>query len=264
MEWASDLKLYPRYLHPRLRRGFGLGSGITYHPWIRVRDVPSKGTSGNPMGILVPRKHHLLSIQERIYFCLLEQEPDVIDIREQFPILQLNATQQLCGELDISHTRKGRYPEPFTLDFLVTRRTSSGVVFEARSVKTPSDAKDPNVRRRLSVEYQWCKQLSIDWKLISSPSFNAELLSRLTFIRSWSRHGLIPNQSRADAFSEMFLKAYQPNATLQSQIATCAKRLGFGYRQSVDEFRYCAWSHRIPVDLQSRIAMNIPVAIKYA
>jgi hypothetical protein len=215
------------------------------------------------MGILVPRRHHLLSIQERIYFFLLEQEPDVIDIREQFPILQLNATLQLCGELEIRHTRKGRYPEPFTLDFLVTRRTPSGVVFEGRSVKTPSDAEDPDIRRRLKVEHRWCDQHSIDWKLISSPSFNAELLSRLTFIRSWSRHGLIPDRFRADTFSETFLNGYQANATLQSQIATCAKKLGLGYHPSIDEFRYCAWTRRIPVDLQSRLALNIPVTLKY-
>lgn len=263
MEWDSDLRLYPKYMHSRLKRGFGLGSGLAYHPWLRVRDVPSRGTSGNPMGILVPRKYHLLSIQERVYFLLLERQPDIIDIREQFPILQLNATLQLCGELDIRHSRKGRYPEPFTLDFLVTRRAQSGFIYEARSVKTPSDAQNPDIRRRLTVEHRWCQQQSIDWKLVSSPSFTADMLSRLTFIRSWSREGFKPTNLSADTFSSAFLSAYRPNATLRSQIENCANKLKLGYQHCVNEFRYCAWSNRIPIDLFSRLALNLPVVLKH-
>jgi len=215
------------------------------------------------MGILMPRKYHLLSIQERIYFFLLERQSDVIDIREQFPILQLNATLQLCGELGIRHSRKGRYPEPFTLDFLITRRTSSGLIYEARSVKTPSDAKDPIVRRRLAVEYRWCEQQAIDWRLVSSPSFTADLLSRLVFMRSWSREGMKPDQDSADTFTAAFLKAYRPNATLRAQIEGCAKNLKRGYRYCLNEFRYCAWSNRIQIDLHSRLALNLPVVLKH-
>jgi hypothetical protein len=138
MEWSPNLGIYPRYWHNRLKRGFGLGV-TTYHPWLRVRDVPSIGTAGNPKGITIPRVYHLLSVPERIFFHLLDRQLDVVDIREQFPILHLQETLAICSELGVKHMRRGSYPEPFTLDFVVTRQTPSGLVYQARSIKTPED-----------------------------------------------------------------------------------------------------------------------------
>jgi hypothetical protein len=262
MEWSPKINLYPRYWHSRLKRGFGLGSGSTYHPWLRVRDVPSRGTSGNPKGILISRQYHLLSTQERVYFFLLERESNIVDIREQFPILHLNATLQLCGELGVRHQRKGAHPEPFTIDFLITRQTPSGLIHEARSVKTPADAQDPKIQRRLMVEYRWCQHYSIDWKLIASENFTPEVLSTLTFERGWSRQGFTPDARASDTFAAVFLSIYRPNLTLRELVEACSRALKLGYSQCLNQFRYCAWSGRIAVDPLSRLAINLPVTLK--
>ena len=254
--------MYPRYLHNRLKRGFGLGVGTTYHPWLRVRDVRSIGTSGNPKGITVPRVYHLLSVPERIFFHLLDRQLDVVDIREQFPILHLQETLAICSELGVKHTRHGSYPEPFTLDFVVTRHTPSGPVYQARSIKTPEDAVVPEVRLRLKVEHQWCQQNGIDWKLVDTTEFTRDLLSTLTFMRGWSPQRYVPKTDQADEFAKMFADSYEANLPLKELVKTCSRRLKRGYDHCLTEFRYCAWSDRIAVDLTSKLTLHLPVVLR--
>lgn len=259
--WPSDLKLYPKYWHSRLSRGFGLGVGPSYLPWIRVRDIGSVGDSGVPMGITTSRRHHLLSKLERTYFFLLERQHDVSDVREQFPILHLHGTLQICASLGIQHTRRAGYPEPFTLDFVVTRQTSAGPVHQARSVKTPEDAKDPAVRRRLQVEHMWCKQNDIDWKLVDTTGFSNDLFSTLVFLRGWHRHGHRPTQSGCEEFSEAFRRAYSRNTPLNELLSVCSKKMGVSQAQAQDAFRFCGWANWIKVDISQKLSLHLPVVL---
>ncbi|MDB5790025.1 MAG: hypothetical protein JWQ80_49 [Massilia sp.] len=261
MEWSPHLGLYPSYLRNKLKRGFGLGAGITYHPWLRVRDVPSIGTSGNPLGITVPRIYHLLSLPERIYFYLLDRQPDVVDIREQFPILNLAETLTICSELGVKHTRKGSFPEPFTLDFIVTRQTPFGLTYQARSIKTPEDASIPKVRLRLKVEHNWCQQNNIEWKLVDTTGYSRDLFSTLTFMRGWALQRYVPNFEHLDEFVKVFFNIYGKNFPLKEMIQTCAVRLKRGHETCLNEFRYCVWSDRITVDLMSKLTLHLPVVL---
>ncbi|MGJ9420784.1 TnsA endonuclease N-terminal domain-containing protein [Massilia sp. CMS3.1] len=245
-----------------MKRGFGLGTGIAYHPWLRVRDVPSIGTSGNPKGITVPRIYHLLSLPERIYFYLLDRQPDVVDIREQFPILNLAETLTICSELGVKHTRKGRFPEPFTLDFIVTRQTPSGLAYQARSIKTPEDASIPKVRLRLKVEHKWCQQNNIDWKLVDTTGYSRELFATLTFMRGWALQRHLPNFEQADEFAKVFFDIYEQNLPLKEIIRTCSMRLNRSNENCLNEFLYCVWSGRIAVDLMSKLTLHLPVVLQ--
>lgn len=264
MEWTNDLDAYPTYLHSRLKRGFGLGAGDNYLPWLRVRDVPSRGNSGNPKGIIIPRIYHLLSRPERTYFHYLERQPDVVDIREQFPILDIEGTLKLCAELGVRHSWEGSFPKPFTFDFLVTRKTSNGLIYQARSIKTPEDAQKPRVRANLNVEYQWSNRRKLDWQLVDTSGFTDDVRSTLIFMRSWYLHQYTPDQDIAERFTLVFRDLYRPNAPLKELLEQCAKQIKRSYSLAQNDFRYCAWSGRIPVKLNSRLAMNLPVTLESA
>lgn len=261
MEWPPELSFYPKYLHPRIKKGFGLGFGEYYLPWLRVRDVPSKGTSENVFGIKLQRRLHLLSGLESTYFSLLEREADVIDVREQFPILDLKGTLELCAQHQVRHTRLGRFPEPFTIDFLITRQTPAGLRYEARSIKTPEDAEKPEVQARLRIEYEWCLANGISWALVSTKDFTKELQSSLVFVRAWFKHHYEPDLSQAARFADEFLTVYEPNRALQSLIKQSAKRLGHGEELAQDLFRYCVWSSLIDVELRHQIQLNLPLVL---
>lgn len=64
--------------------GFGEGAGVSYVPWLRVQDVPSRGRSHKIQGVKVDRTRHFFSDLERSYFIVCEFSEDVVDIREQF------------------------------------------------------------------------------------------------------------------------------------------------------------------------------------
>lgn len=262
MEWPKNITEYPSYWHSRLRRGFGLGAGLGYQPWLRVRDVPSKGSSGNPKGITIPRTYHLLSKIERTYFHLLDRQADVVDIREQFPVLDVEGTLKLCSELGVRHPYEGRYPKAFTFDFLVTRQTASGLIYQARSLKTVEDSQNNNVRALLNVEYQWSKKANLDWQLVNVSGFTDDLQSTLSFMRSWYLHRYEPDPRIADQFAKEFRKHYRSNVPLKELIEVCSKKMRRSYFLTQNDFRYCAWSGRIRVKLNSRLTLHLPVTLE--
>lgn len=82
------------------------------------------------------RPHHMLSELETTYFFLLERKASVVDIREQWPILHIDRTLELCAEQGASHKFRGAYPEPFTIDFVVTEEVDGKIFHRAASIKT--------------------------------------------------------------------------------------------------------------------------------
>jgi hypothetical protein len=79
-----------------LRKGYGVGRGRDYLPWLTVRDVPTRGTAAIIRGCKTGRDHNCLSQQEKYFFFLAEFSPRVIDIREQFPLLSLDLISRLA------------------------------------------------------------------------------------------------------------------------------------------------------------------------
>lgn len=262
MNWDACLENYPRYLWPRLRRGLGLGVGNFYKPWISTR-FPSQGTAGAVKGIKTDRRHHYLSDLETTYFFLLERQPQVVDIREQFPILDLDGTLQLCADLGVRHGYRGRFPEPFTLDFLITEKVSDRQVYRAASVKTEDDAKDPEIQLRLAVELRWCELHGIPWTLVNTDRFTKGLLSTLRQLRGWYRHRLIPPEdAEAERAAQEFLALYQRQELLSSSTKRLARRLRVTEDRAGDLIRYCGWNDLIPVDVTREFARNAPVVLK--
>lgn len=262
MYWKPDPLLYPPYLRSRIRRGRGVGEGLSYKPWLKIRDVPSKGTSSNPPGIIVSRPHHLLSELEAEYFFLTERKPTVVDIREQWPILDLDRTLELCAKFGVRHNYRGAFPEPFTIDFLITHSIDGKLHYSAKSIKTPEDAANPEIRLRLQVEYEWCLERGIPWTLIDTSQFSKELLSNLRFMRVWFQNHYKPDSDGATLFAKQFNASYRTNVRLDELIHLTAKHLRLSDDIAGDTFRYCAWSSRIDVSLKHPLALNRPLILR--
>lgn len=247
------------YLRKRLERGMGLGHGTSYRPWLTVRDVPSSGTSSIVLGIKSARLHHLFSNLESTYFFMLERDPSIIDIREQFPILEIGETQRICRQLGVPHVYKKGFPDAFTIDFLVTRWAENGPIYEARSIKPAARLLDDAARRRLAVEWRWCQSKGIDWRLVDTTHFSKTLLSSLRFIREWFRRGCSFDVGLADAFAHEFDLAFGRYDDLASILERVAARLGRPFGAVDDVFRMASWLDRIDIDFTKTLALNRPV-----
>lgn len=261
MYWRPEPLLYPPYLRARIRRRRGIGSGPCYVPWLKVRDVPSRGTSSVSRGVFSGRSHHLLSELEAIYFFLLEKRGGTAEIREQWPILDMDRTLELCARFGVRPRIRNGYPEPFTIDFLVTERVGGRLTHRAASVKSPEDARDPDTRLRLAVEHAWCQDRGIPWTLVNTQRFDKTMLETLRFVRGWFRHQYAPDPALENRFVAQFAVHHAPNRLLLQVLARASRSLRQPVAKVEDAFRYCAWSGRIQPSLAHPLALNAPVVL---
>ena len=179
-----DYQHYLRYL----KEGRGQGTGKSYKPWILIHDFPSRGISARIPGRTTGRIHHLLSRNEEFYFYILDADPDVLDIREQFP-LRLSETMEIARRLNIRHPWKNNFPFVMTTDFLITK--SDGL--HARTVKQSDELDNPRVIEKFSIEHAYWSSKDVDWKIVTERQINRDKALNLQWLCSGeSPENIIP------------------------------------------------------------------------
>src|SRR5258708_17573686 len=125
-----------------IREGRGQNERDEYLPWLNVRDVSSRGRSSRHKGWKTGRPHHLFSKLEKRYHNTLEWSKIVTDIREQYPLLQLEETLDIakqCGfehpAIPNKHDPKTLEPIVMTTDFLITLLVDGKRIDRARTTK---------------------------------------------------------------------------------------------------------------------------------
>lgn len=182
---AWDYQHYLRYL----KEGRGQGAMEGYKPWILIHDFPSRGVSVRIPGRTTGRIHHLLSRNEEFYFYILDADPDVLDIREQFP-LRLSETMEIARKLNIRHPWKNNFPFVMTTDFLITK--SDGL--HARTVKQSAELDNPRVIEKFSIEHTYWSSKGIDWKIVTERQINRDKALNLQWLCSGeSPEDIIPD-----------------------------------------------------------------------
>jgi hypothetical protein len=257
--WSATINRYQPYLRRRIKAGRGTGTGTLYIPWLKVRDVPSKGTSSIVLGIKDKRAHHLLSELEAIFFFMEERKPTTIDIREQWPILTIEETLQICARMGVVHKYRRGFPEPFTIDFLLTEKIEGCINYRAVTIKTEEDRVEKKTLRRLGVEKKWCEGYKLPYTIMSTDQYTKTVLSNLRFMRSWFRHRFIPKESEISMFVSIFNERYSENTNLKAIIDFTAKKLRLDKDYAIDMFRYSAWANHIQVSLLYPIKLNGPL-----
>lgn len=180
-----DYQHYLRYL----KEGRGQGTGPDYKPWIYIHDFPSRGISARIPGKTTGRIHHLLSRNEEYYFYILDSDPSVLDIREQFP-LRLNETMELARSLNIRHPWKGSFPFVMTTDFLITKEDG----LHARTVKCSDELDNPRVVEKFTIEHAFWSRTGIDWKIVTEKQIDRNTALNLQWLHSGEKpETLIPD-----------------------------------------------------------------------
>ncbi|WP_080428285.1 TnsA endonuclease N-terminal domain-containing protein [Burkholderia ubonensis] len=261
MDWNADPAVYPPYLRPRVRRGLGIGVGASYRPWRQIRRSGIRGTASYVRGVKIDRVYQLLSEKETTYFYLKERQPEVVDIREHWPILDLDRTLQLSQACGINHPMHDGMPEPFALDFLITEQSETGINYRACCLSPMSDSPTKRSEGLLQVQSRWCQENGIAWYWVDISQFDRVILHNLRYIRSWFRHQYCIDEAAADAYAAIFLAAYQRNIPLHMLLAITAQHMHQSETDALDTFLYCAWSGRIPITLTHRLAINAPVVL---
>lgn len=165
----------------RLREGRGRGELESYKPWVTVQEIPSKGISARILGEKTHRLHHLFSRNEIAFFYLLEANEGVMDIREQYPLLDVLDTVKISEKAGIRHPRdpKSRYPYVFTSDFFIVTR--SGV--KVRSIKTCEDLMNRRTLEKQEIERRYWLEYGYEWKIVTDRMINFRKAENLAWLR---------------------------------------------------------------------------------
>ena len=170
-----------------IKEGRGSGIGADYKPWLNIQDVSSLGRSTRLRGIKTNRQHEFLSDLERNYFFVTEYSDYVVDIREQFPLLQLEETIVIADELGIKHPTDPQTNEPIvmTTDFLLTIDKGDGLVEVARTIKMKDDLLNERVLEKFEIERVYWERRQIDWGIVTELEIPKEMARNISYIHDY-------------------------------------------------------------------------------
>ena len=144
-----------------LKEGRGSGHGADYKPFIRVGDFASRGRVHREKSQTHGRVVHLFSDMELDVFRKFDGRPDVVDIREQYPLCRAE-TMVIADQLGVAHPAKHGVDVPVTTDLLVDFLGGRRV---AIAVKPAEELAKRRVLEKLEIERVFHTRRGVDWKL---------------------------------------------------------------------------------------------------
>jgi len=219
------------------RAGLGKGEGANYQPWIHVQDFDSCGQSRRvPSPVVGGRGIHCFSNSEYWIVLMLENESDVIDIREQFP-LNRQDTQAVAAELQIKHPcyPRTKVPMVMTVDFLVTRLIQGMKRYEAIECKDEAGLSNIEKLTRICIPKTVCERESTPYRLVNKADLPRNRIRNLEWIRGGFIHEdeVEPSPGYFDIARQRFIQCVG-RATLSLEPLNCfceAFDRTYGYQQ---------------------------------
>ncbi|GBG55938.1 transposase [Sporomusaceae bacterium FL31] len=180
-DYSWNEKKYNKFIKEKR----GLGEGVSYRPWIEVTDVPSIGRETRCIGWKTGgRLHHFMSDIETNFFYLLEWSKNVVDIREQFPLLEYKETMEIAQEAGIKHpvSKEDGFPYILTTDFLITVVLDGKKRNIARTIKKTLDLEKSNVIEKFEIERRYWLARGVDWGIVTEKDIPWNITSNVDLI----------------------------------------------------------------------------------
>ncbi len=169
-----------------IKEGRGQGEESTYKPWLDVHDFPSKGNVSRCKGLKTRRVHHFMSSNETRFFYLLEWIDKIVDIREQFPLLDREDAMKMAEIKGIRYPVdiESRVPLILTTDFLITLYENGRRYDIARTIKSSTELDKPRVLEKYEIEKCYWEKRGIDWGIVTEREIHAELAQNVEWVHS--------------------------------------------------------------------------------
>ncbi|MDR1754230.1 MAG: TnsA endonuclease N-terminal domain-containing protein [Eubacterium sp.] len=190
-----------------ISEGRGQGSGAAYKPWIHIQDFPSLGMVSRVSGATTGRTHHLMSNLELALFYLLDWSDDVMDIREQYPLVDLSQAIEIAENANIRYPYdpKSGFPYVLTSDFYID--TNQGLM--VMSVKPSAELGKSRVREKLEVERRYWSIRGVQWSIMIENEINRTKANNIEWLaqaKDLTIFGL--SKEMLELCCEYFLESY--------------------------------------------------------
>lgn len=246
-----------------------------YRPFINIDAVNSISRRHLYSCPIQKRLIHLLSDGEANAYKRLIFEPDVLGIREQFP-LQLPKTLKIAKNLKFIHPRNWKTKELYimTTDLLVDR-----VDFETGEVYQQSynfkywDAiyqysEDGVVIQKSWRTWQKNKIEEIYWlekniKFIQATERDSSKVAVQNITWFQMQHDLDVRLQELEQFKAYFIESYKhnPRAWLEEHLSSVRKLMNSSFRDAQAIFQFAAYHHELSLNIEYPIRLSEPLAV---
>lgn len=200
----------------------GVPGSPYYQPFYEISEMRAVGSVRvEHSGAWSGRRHHFASVNEYRIFLILEGNPFILDIREQYPLVSKEVLEALL---------RGERPnrnEVMTIDLVLTLPPFSPggpLRYKALSVKPEGTRSSKANMLRAQREKSRLLSLGWDWGYVDVPSKVA--VANHGKLHGWcTSHGLDSGWEKARDLAALFYRTTS-NKTLRRQLAMLAKRLG--------------------------------------
>lgn len=236
-EWTQAK--YERYI----KEGRGRGSGKDYKPWLTIQDFPSKGRSSRTPGWKTNRVHHFFSDHEKRLFYLFEWSDIVTDIREQFPLDNLDLAMSIATDIGIKYPVDTQTGTPYVLtsDFMLTVNRNGKQMQIARTVKQSTELEKKRVNEKLEIERQYYLAKGIDWGIITEKEISRLLAENVEWVHSAYRleANLEMDISQLHGLSTILKsKLQEEDATINKITTALDEEMNVNYGKSLYVFKH--------------------------
>ena len=205
----------------------------------------------------------------------MEFNPDVLDIREQFPLLEYYETYAIAISKNI---RPAMYPgsdvpHVYTTDFMLTMKGDDGGTYlygislkYKKELEACSKQKRLRILEKLEVEKEYWSRRNVMWDAIFHEELPHLRIRNLIVIRGYAMaNPSIVNEKNTDKILHYFSQL-APGAAddigLSVLLHKISKYLYIAYAEVKCLFFYMVWHHMISIDIDSHlITMSRPVTI---
>lgn len=117
----------------------------------------------------------------------MEYSDNIIDIREQFPLLSIDETISIAKELGINHIADPKTKEliVMTTDFLITIKDVDGNRDVARTVKSSEDLMDKRILEKFEIERLYWKKRNVDWGIVTEKEIDCTIAKNISYIHNY-------------------------------------------------------------------------------
>ncbi|QEY21657.1 heteromeric transposase endonuclease subunit TnsA [Psychrobacillus sp. AK 1817] len=250
------------------RRGQGLGAD--YKPWIVIQDLGSLGRSTRLKGYKIPRQFEFLSDLERNYFYLLEYSDEVVDIREQYPLLPLGETLNIADELGLKHPTNPKTNEPIeiTTDFLITTLNDGQHEHVARTLKYKNDLMNERILEKFEIERVYWERQSVDWGIVTELEVPKTMAHNIAFVHRYTDLSMLEGFEECSTYDieDMSIYFLQVLLAEEKTVKQIAKELENAFGMVVgcglSIFKYLVMTKVIEIDLSEKLDVTKILSIK--
>jgi hypothetical protein len=247
-----------------ISEGRGKGTGSHYKPWLNASDVPSLGRVHRAFCPKTGREHHLLSDNEYYTFLLQWWDDDVIDIREQYPLIDRSETLEIAARCGVKHPVDPASGALWviTTDFLVTQKHAGrNEEIIAYTVKQANELNKERTLEKLEIERRYWERREVPWKIITDQQVKSIFTKNLSWILN--SDGVPVNGNRYIDDGDMKDQlAIERNANPETPIRLICKiidhNLGYKSGSALAALRRLLGNKLVTVNLHERSIQDLP------